>query len=290
MIYRILRKLISRHLVLHLAIPIVVGLIVEIVIERIRDTKPVENWAGYILSPQRIGFFGGVIVTYFLVGVYLLYRETDIQVEPADLANLREVLKSAKRYFAVSATGFHDWFEPYTQVYFSEIVGRQIEEKDFRQLRVVLLFKEAQLKDLRSDFLDGLHAKAFRDLHDHYKIPLGCLRPNDLHELLVKLEPADLVKLGCIRAIVARCWPKVQRWYMKSRRRIPALAFALVDQDKESAVLVKFSKEGANVRLECVKEPQEIAPYKKLRELIEGEIMAAPDTLHAKYEFKNVFF
>jgi len=291
MIYRILRRLISRHLLLHLLIPILIGLAVEVVIERWHQTNEVKSWPSYIFSYERIGFFAGGIAAYLVIAFFLLYRETNIQITHEDLVELSDVLRTAASYFAVSATPLQEWFEPYTQVYFSEIVSRQMTVQNFRHERVLLFFRQAQLKDLTSDFLDGLYAKAFRDLHQNYKIPLAFLRPEQLHAILTTLSCPDLAALGCIPRLLCVVPKPLINICIRSRRRIPALAFAVVeDQNGAHQHVVKFAKHGVNVNLRIIGDPQSIRPFVNLMNSIRAQTHDQNGAIRPGREFAHAFF
>jgi hypothetical protein len=363
MIYRVFFKLMTRHVLWHLVVPVAIGLVCEWYFDspqlsagasppnitpssyapvRADRTNASTNDArgssasvkstaageGSIRSlgrflRRRVPFFAGASATFLVVAFLLMYHETNVQVDPADLAELRELLKSSTEFFALSATELHEWFKPYFQVYWSLSAAQRLYRPDFKACRVLLFFTKGQLSDARSDFLEGLNAKGFRDIHRHFGIPLAYLRPREVKQILGATSRADLINMGCLNTWLAKAPQWVVSWRINTRRRRRRFKFALVTvcpntlrapatpvgpsvapatpiaaassvascaATAHKQVLVKFTGRHGAIALEFVEDPVTLKPYQDFVGRIKAELFGPSDTLLPQHDFRNAIY
>ncbi|MDX6576826.1 MAG: hypothetical protein QOE96_2779 [Blastocatellia bacterium] len=277
MIYKIFLKLMSRHLWFHLLVPLIVGVGVEILIAWAPWHQPPSGISlhEYLISPERIGLYAGIFVTYLLIAGWLVNKEAKPRMTRATLTILDDTLKDATTFFATCTIPLRGWFEPYTQQYFSHIVRRRLAEPEFVQERVLLFLREGDLKKAREQYLDGLYANPLAEIHRNYGIDLGFLRRAEINEVLAK-DAIDKVKLGCYPRWIA-WWPTAAQWHLSRKRRIRGLDFALithVDVTTHQKVITVylFSKKHEIIVLDKVKGPDKVKPYEDLIEAIRAKV------------------
>src|ERR1051325_1801786 len=129
MIYRVLRVLMSRHLVAHLLIPLLVGLAFEVFIVFHVHENTTIVWKEFVR--EKFSLIFGVIITYVLISSYFIYRETSNQKQRSQLSDLTEELASAESFFATNTLSLKEWFEPSTQIYFARIVKQKMLKQGF---------------------------------------------------------------------------------------------------------------------------------------------------------------
>jgi len=285
MFFRELLKLIVRHAWLHLIVPVVLGLFLDIVIVLVQHQCHMENWRSFGWS--HIGFFAGALLTYVLIAIFLVYEETNVRPVSEHLEALRAELGDATSYIALSATRPAEWFEPHTILYFSEIVRHQ-NMPNFKHQRIVLFFREAQVRDVQSQNLDRPSAEAFRMLHDDFQVELGYIPPEELREVLGSLKLDTLKILGCVPRF---SWSKLEalyRWYIRRRRKIDSLKFALIERSGKASTVVKFVKHGKNLSLKFITDPGTVAAHEALVAAIAQKVTQA-GALKPQRKFQNLF-
>lgn len=234
-IFAILMKLMSKHLWLHLVLPLIVGLTVEMIINLIRSLYNGQQFhpLEYLISWERFGAYAGILAAYLLIAGLLVNNEAKPPWRKVVPDMLDQSLKDATSFFATCTIPLKGWFDPYTQQYFSHIVKHQLDGRELRHERVLLFFKNRDLENAKTQFLDGSYAKALAMIHQNYGIKLGYLEPADVNRILAH-------NLSCEHD------------------------FAFVTHQDSRETVLLFKKKGHVLKLRKLREKNKIAPYKKL--------------------------
>ena len=272
-IYRIIGKLVGRHLIYHLLIPLMVGIAVELAVYKFFAGGVINDWDGvwnYVFSEERIGLYCGILASYLLITAYFLRKETVLQMGKGQIAILNDALQEATSFFATSTIRLKEWFEPNVQEYFSYIVKHQLERQDFQHERVLLFFTRGDVKDAHERYLDGHYAKPLAEIHRNYGIKLAFLQRDDIRDILGTLSFEDKKMIGCYSWWIS-WWPRMADWHLSRRRRIRALDFAFVKKPT-NALVFPFSKKGDLLTLRKCDAEITVQAYEKLTEAIRSRI------------------
>lgn len=243
-IYQIFMKLMSRHLLSHLIAPLILGVVMETGIAWGRawyHGAPISI-LDYLISWERLGLYAGVFASYLGIAAYFVNKEAVDPWQKTETLKLDRTLQDATNFFATCTIPLKDWFEPYTQQYFSHLVKGQLTGAKFNQERVLLFFKDSALSNAKTQYLDGLYAKPLAEIHRNYGITLGFLTQLEIEEIL-------------------------------SHYACPNLDFAFVTHSNPPyETVLLFEKEGHHVKLTRISEADKIEPYKKLVKAIKDKI------------------
>jgi hypothetical protein len=268
----------------HLVIPLVVGLGFEAAVIKYHSSFP--GW--WEFTKEKLSLIIGVFLTYVGLSCYLIYKETNIQVERSQLRDLEAELPTAESFFATCTLGLREWFEPSTQVYFARLLSKQIEDKQFRQQRVLLFFHNGEVKDSQSLFLDGHHANALVAMHKSLGIELAYLARLDILDILGELSIDEKKTIQCYPSWISWAPDVILNWYLRSRRTIPELDFAFIThRESRRPAVFPFSKRGESLKVE---RENSVLAYEHLMKLINNKIYepnTVPPRLRARYEFSN---
>ena len=241
-IYKIFLKLMSRRLLSHLIAPLIFGVGFEILI-----AWGIAWYHGstislreYLISPERFGLYGGILVTYLIIAGVNVHREARSPWQKEETERLDRTLKDATSFFATCTIPLKEWFEPYMQQYFSQMVKHQLANQDFRQERVLLFFKDSQLADAKTQYIDGLYARPLCMIHQNYGIKLGYLKPAEIEAILTELKCSNYD-------------------FAFVTRKNPPLETVLL-----------FEKKGQLLKLKRLVKEDEIKPYRDLMEAIKA--------------------
>jgi hypothetical protein len=251
-ILRILWKLMSKHLLYHLVLPLIFGLTVEAVIAWRRDPSSFELLE-YLFSTERIGLYAGILIAYLGIALLLVQKEAKPPWDNTLTEQLDQVLKGATGFFATCTIPMKQWFDPYTQQYFSHIVKHQLNTGAFPQQRVLLFTRRGELAKAKEQYLDGHYAKPLAEIHKNYGIKLGFLDRSQINEI-------------------------------RSRIVCPKLDFALVNYPNSRRVYT-FDKRGAKIKLAVLSTPKQIAPFEVLIDAIKQKVFDASGELNPEHKF-----
>ena len=265
MLFKILRRILGRHLKLHLLIPLIVALWLEY-FSAVYFAGRVIGWREFFLRAALTALV--VLLTYIVIMTGLIKKETSITVSKLDLAILKDSVKDAQSLFATSTIPFREWFDPVSQVYFSIIMNRHFQNTAFRHERVFLFFREAALKNLESMYLDGYYSKCLAEMQENYSIPAAFLRRDKIFEVLNNLSDDDKGALGCYRIWLPGLSRNHARMSFRKvfvsgwRLRHGSLDFAFIALSSGGEYVLRVSKHGQGVRIERIEESNQLSPYK----------------------------
>jgi hypothetical protein len=134
-----------------------------------------------------------------------------------------------------------DWFDPYTQQYFSHIVKHQLRGGALRHERVLFFFRNSDLEHAKTQYLDGLYAQPLAMIHENYGIRLAYLEPADVKTILDN-------NCGCERD------------------------FAFVTHQHSPETVLIFKKKGHLLTLREIDKKDEVAKYKNLVDAIKMKV------------------
>lgn len=285
MFFLLLQRVIKRHLGLHLLIPLIVVVflsgIFDWLVPMYRKVPPDPHWL-----VERASELAGIYVSFVLVIALTIKKAGDIST--SDVDKLRDLLPQSRRYFAIGIISLREWFEPDTQLYLASIISHQHADSNFRHERVLLFYTNRDLNALRASYLDERYATRFAAIHARFKVPLACLHPEDIREILLSLDEATLHALGCHRKIVfsLRRWLSFfpREWTL--RRKPHMLPYALIEKDSGSQVL-RFSKKKNRLALDEVMNEGQVEAHKKLVVAIEKKIHDAQGEVKETFKFIN---
>lgn len=268
-IYRIIRKIFTRHLLAHLFIPLLVGLIVEGLLE-----YKAGNFKGIAqLFYDKLGLLLGIVIAYLLVAFIYLYKETRTQTERSQLAALDESLKTAESFFATCTLSLPEFFDPSTLLYFSRLLKEKMDKPSFKQYRVWIFFSEGDLTDAVTHSIFKHYTGVLARIHKYFEIDLAYLPPSDIKKIVRSLEVSEKLLLNYYP-----WWIKwTPEWVLKRyhRRKVPELDFALIKQTDNKKVVIPFSKYGKSLSVSNYQQ-ETINVYEKLESLISEKIYADP--------------
>jgi|ERR1043166_5934658 hypothetical protein len=267
----------------HLVIPLIVGVGFELAVIEYHGNFP-GSWE---FAKEKLTLIIGVFLTYIGLSSYLIYKETNVQVERAQLRDLETELPTAKTFFATCTLSLREWFEPATQVYFAKLLDKQLKDSQFLQQRVLLFFHNGEVKDAQSIFLDGHHANALVTIHKNFGITLAFLTRPDIIDILHGLSIEEKKTIRCFPGWISWAPDIVLEWYLHLRRRIPELDFAFITHEQVGPTVIPFSKRGESLKVEKEKS---VLAYGRLMSLIKDKIYepnTVPPRLRARYEFSN---
>lgn len=294
MLFKILRRIFGRHLKLHLLIPLVVALGLEY-LAAVYSSWRVIGWREFLIRAALTALV--VLLTYFVIMYGLIKKETSIRVSKVDLEVLKDSLSTAESFFATSTIPFKEWFDPVAQVYFSIIVNRRFQSTSFRHTRVFLFFREADIRNLESMYLDGYYSKCLAEMQQNYKVFPAFLKRDKLLSALNSLEREDDKKaLGCRRFCIpySISWSNRRVNFKKKyfyRWRSGRLDFALVALAGGKKHVLRVSKHGQDVRIEKLEEQNDVSPYEELVGKINDMIFKPgiePLELRPEHNFSNL--
>jgi hypothetical protein len=227
----------------------------------------------------------------------LIKNETSIRLRRLDIEILKDTLSTAKSFFATSTIPFKEWFDPVSQIYFSTIINRQFQDTTFYHARVFLFFKESDIKNLDSVYLDGYYSKCIADMHLNYNIPAGFLKRDEILNILGRLIEEDKKALGCYRFWIPywvswRQGRRVKKIYLSRLRCRPdRLDFAFVELLDGSKCVLHVSKHGQDVRIEKIEEVNRVSPYENLITAIKNELYlsgSSPLRIQVEHDFTKL--
>jgi len=291
MIYGIILKVLIQHALYHLVIPLVVGIGFEVLASKVWES--LLNW-GQPTPSARLGFLvAGIAITYFVITSILLYKETSVEYKMLKLNTLKETLKDAEIYFAVSTIHLGGWFNPYVQSYLANIVNRRLEDENFLHERVLLFFTKSDLRRAK-ELPDRYYAQALTDIHINYKIPLAFLERKDILEILRSLKHEELQTIGCYPKWAFKVTDANKDKWLGRRRRFPELDFAFIEKKNDVKCVLPFKKKGDDVEIEVKsnteKENEElVAVYEILVAKIREKIHPV-EGLDVKHDFTKHFY
>jgi hypothetical protein len=240
----------------------------------------------------------GVFLTYFFIMYFLIKKETSIRIRRLDLELLKDTLSTAKAFFATSTIRFNEWFDPVSQVYFSIIINHQLHDPNFHHARVFLFFTEAEIKNLDSFYLDGYYSKCLAEMHLNLNIPAAFLQRNEIKNVLKKLTDEDKRSLGCYQRWIpyGLSWNRnngicLKKYYLRWNCKRSKLDFAFVELLDGSKRVLCVSKQGQDVLIQRIEEPNLILPYEHLITEIKKEIYVAgavPPKIRVEHDFTNL--
>ena len=254
--WRVFAKLVTTHWKSHLATPFIIALLVE----------PV--WGGVSLKDQSLPQFIfsreglvshlsilTIIVTYLVITVLSVQKETKASWTDVSGEQLREALRNAVSFFATCTIPLEQWYEPDTQTYLSDLVKEKYENR-LPQNRVLLFKREEDLLAVNQQHLDQYYAKPLVRIHHNYKIPLAYLKPDELGGILNDFTLENK----------AARWEKLKTMSGPGRRgTISTLDFALVKDSQGRHSIYTFDKTGDYIELIVIKDSKTIQPYINLR-------------------------
>ncbi|MGH8551907.1 MAG: hypothetical protein ACRERS_01300, partial [Methylococcales bacterium] len=177
-------------------IPLIVGVIVEGMYSAIVDRIKLVDLPTHLLSDNKIALYVGIFLAYGVVIGILIGWETHIGLKQIQLDVLADTLTNSQSLFTVGTLSFDEWFDPAVQVYLARILEKKLANTSFRYERILLLCNRSAEKDLRSDYLDGYHAKCLIEIHKALGISLYFIEWLQLLVVLNKLTPEEKVHVG----------------------------------------------------------------------------------------------
>jgi hypothetical protein len=292
MIYSILRRILARHAWWHLVIPLLAGIGAEIIYTRAVEKTEWSALLDHFLSGPRIALYIGIVGTYLLVIIFRIWRETNIGLKQLDLHVLADRLTKAKSIFAIGTMDFNEWFDPAVQAYLATIYERKLRTDPFRYERVLLLGRRSAMKNLRSDYLDGYHAKCLIHTHKSLGIKLYFLKWSDIIGILNQLTPQEKAQLGYYPSYFASFPDFLAKgliWFFGRRRRVRKTAVGMLEMTDESESAFLFSKHARIVNVQFYPEDR-IAACAKFVQLIKETIyQPGTDDPRPECDFTNFF-
>ena len=270
MFFRIIRKILQRHVKDHLLKPLAVGLTIEIVIKYLARGHEGPIWTVLDVIAPLLGIF----VTYLVVMYRIFKDETEVGMQRITSPTLERALERATGFFGIGAIELREWFEPSPQVYLASIMKRKLDYPDFTYNRV-LIFSKSAYKDLNSPYLNGYYAKALVDIHTRNGIGLAYLTPKELGSIMKKFGLDEGKAIGYYPAWLPNWLLKITPGSLRGvwHRR---LALAVVKHGKDRRFL-PFTKDGVIVEVKDI--PDKITDearnnaYSKLVDEIEKRVL-----------------
>ena len=285
MFFRILRKILQRHLKDHLLKPLAVGLTIEVAIKYFARGHEGSIWTVLdVIAPLL-----GIVVTYLFVMYRIFKDETEVGMQRITSPTLENALEDATGFLGIGAIELREWFEPSPQVYLASIMKRKLEDPNFTYNRV-LVFSKGAFKDLSSPYLNGYYAKALIDIHKRNKIGLAYLTPKELGSIMKKFGLDEGKAIGYYPA-----W--LPNWLLKitpeGLRRVwhRRLALAVVEHEATRRFL-PFTKDGVVVEVSDI--PDDITDdarnnaYGKLVDEIKKRVFNGP-AIDPNHDFSEYY-
>ena len=277
-IKRVLRESIAPHLLIPLGVSMLVGSAMGFWQGKITSTSAFFNF-----WQERLLELVAIYATFVVVLVLLIWRETSVRM--ANVGTLNKVLKDSSGYFAFAAIPFNEWFDPSVQVYLARIVARQQEVERYSYERVLLFFSRGDLEAAHAGYLDEYHARCLIEIHKLQNIGLAFLSHDHLFEVLASLQITERRVLGCYPLPMSL----LPDWMLKRvplwRRRIPALAFAVVSYTNDRSSVVLFSKGRKLLNVRQVNTTEGMVPYLNFVKLVRERIHQADGNISPEYDF-----
>jgi hypothetical protein len=285
MFFRVIRKIIQRHLKYHLLVPLIVGILIEYGTHRLAKKYEGAFWIWLDLLAPILG----IVFAYLVVMYFVIKEETEIGIQRIQSTKLENALQDATGFLGIGVIELKEWFEPSPQVYLATIMKRKIENPDFIYNRV-LIFSKSAFEDLKNQFLNYYYAKALIDIHKAHGIGLGYLTPAEMRAILEEFDLNEGKAIGAyplwMPGWLLTITPK--RWRGVWNRR---LALAVVRYGDEDYFL-HFSKHGVVVDVseipDAITDDARKKAYNKLVGKIRGKVFkgAAIDPDH---DFLNYY-
>jgi hypothetical protein len=279
---RVFRESLSLHLLLPLVVSVCVGSAIGVLQGKMASTSDfISFWN------ERLPELLAIYLSFAAVLLFLIWRETAIRI--ANMGTLDSVLVDSCGYFAFAAIPLNEWFEPSAQVYLARIIAQQQQVEGYSHERVLLFFSHADLEAAHASYLDEYHARCLISIHKAHGIGLAFLRRDQLFDTLEQLTVLERKKMGCYRQPIALLSDGILARVRLSRvrRRIPALAFAVVNHKSGAPSVVLFSKGPRMLDIQRVATVEAMAPYLKLVDLARKRIHQADGTLSPEYDFAS---
>src|SRR6266480_4381478 len=183
-ILQLFKRAIKEHLGFHLLIPVVLMVMVSAWPDPALRTLEPSQWFEFLkrLPSENIGELVVVYLSFFLVIAWSV--KSAGQLQSTRVETLRDILPSAKRYFAIGVIPLWEWFDPSSMVYLCTIIQHQMTSPDFQHERVLLFRRRRDLDAVSVSYLDEPYAKAFVSIHARFNVPLGYLEPIEVVRLL----------------------------------------------------------------------------------------------------------
>lgn len=301
-VYRVIRKIFTKHMLVHLFIPLLVGLIFEVSLDYQRghfhEGQHEANGIGFALGiigqilSDKIVLILGIIVTYLVISFIFLYKETRTQIQRSQLADLNESLEQAESFFATCTLSLQEFFEPSTQLYFSRLIKKEMDDKAngkiFKQRRVWIFFSGSDLKDAITQSIGAHYTAALTTIHEYFGIDLAYLPPKEVRRILKALTVEEKILLHYYPRWMKRFPKKLLNYYR--RREVSELDFALIGQTGGRNVVIPFSKYGKSLAVSS-NDTKTIEVYEKLEGLISKVIYedaSNKDRLKNRYKLINL--
>lgn len=275
-IWWILLSRLRKHSVFHLFIPLFGGIFWEWFIDAfVTEDSFIVSVLGRFWFRSAV-LVSGVFLSWLIVMVVLINRETKKRVNRRALVKLQDTLDKATSYYGVSIIPLTEWFDPAVQLYWTKLVKRKMEAEEFEHERTLLFFSNREYKNSQVEKVDENHyGKCLAFMHGDCEIPLSFLERKDIFEILDDLSPEVRQALGCYprwtRLGPLRVFQRLPLSLL--RRRINQLDFALVTkQGKKKPSALRICKRGEDVLIDEELKEDKAEPYRLLVEKIKAKV------------------
>ncbi len=251
----VLRRISGRHLKYHMLYPLAIGALLEFAF--IFWSQPVWwSWDAVWKTLLEMGRLQhivpvlGVVLTYLVLLYRFVIKATVIPYNPMNLSTVRDYLREATGYFALSPIRLKDWFKPNSVRYFSMLLENKTraeqENRNFDYQRVVVFARDRDYHDALTQVLDRPYSWALSRFHGDFEIPLAYIKQHELASVLDRVEPKGRPTL-----LGSTAWPQwmIKRFNLHRRKPwIFHLDFALIYSPNGNIVIVApIQKEDAIV-------------------------------------------
>jgi hypothetical protein len=279
-IFQLFKRAIKHHLGFHLLIPLILIFSLSAWRDPTLRNPSFHAWLEFTGHWWRtkLAELIEVYVAFLLVIAWTVKRAGDI--ESVRVETLKDILPTAKRYFAIGIIPLWEWFDQSAIVYLCTIIKHQL-AGDLHHERVLLFQHRRDLDALSVSYLDEPFAKAFSAIHTYFQIPLGYLAPADTEQLLAGLTVAQRDALGCTRrwatALRTRWTIVPERWTFR-----PLRPFALIEHHDGTFTALRFEKRGKTLMLPTIADTDAVSATKAVVDKL-TEMIYKPGT-HDLYE------
>ncbi|HEV7239011.1 MAG TPA: hypothetical protein VGQ36_07185 [Thermoanaerobaculia bacterium] len=263
-IWTALRRIFAEHFLYHMAIPLFIGALVEVYRVTTIEERTVHVAVEGLLNLAHIVPIAVVVVTYFVVMLFIVTHDTAPPFETANYSIVDQQLQHATRYFAFCGIPFREWFGPGPFKYFALLAAKKHHcTTSFRYDRVIVFATNRQKLNAESTILDRYHAESLATAHKELDIPMGWLGPKELRQAAHSCKKPERLKLQRIPRALS--WLPVR---LLSMRLWPLqLDFAVIEHEgstKRIVLIVPFKKAET-----IVLKDDDASPYLTLADAIE---------------------
>ncbi|MBZ5635309.1 MAG: hypothetical protein LAO55_19460 [Acidobacteriia bacterium] len=235
-----------------------------------------EYWLGHIAS------IVSVYLIFLFVVVYLLLQESAVKV--MEIGCLDDILPAATSYFAIATINLPEWFEPATQLYFSNILQYQVKSGAKHQ-RVLLFFKDRALTATKETYLDGHYAQCFNAIHKRLEIPLAYLNRQTIFPALAALDSHQQALLCWSRPwtsllLKLKCWKWLPVGFVLKKR-----TFAAIEMADGSRAIIQFTKKRDELKLTRLIDKAVVDAHFALVTKIRNVVFGADGKLRHEFDF-----